>query len=54
MYHARHLLLYWVFKMSEDKNFKEQASKRHLFLAVVVTLAMPLLPMLMGWYTFLS
>ncbi len=38
--------------MSHD-NFKEQSSKRHLFAALVTLVAMPLLPMLMGWYTFL-
>lgn len=40
--------------MSEQDNFKEQASKRHLFLGITVMLAMPLLPMLMGWFTFLG
>ncbi|MGJ8693269.1 MAG: hypothetical protein ACSHW0_12400 [Thalassotalea sp.] len=40
--------------MSEHENFTEQASKRHLFLAIAVAIAMPLLPMVMGWYTFLS
>ena len=41
-------------KMSEHENFKEQASKRHLFIALTAMIAMPLLPMVMGWYTFLS
>jgi hypothetical protein len=38
--------------MSQDKNFKDPSSKRHLLVALVVMFAMPLLPMLMGWYTF--
>jgi hypothetical protein len=40
--------------MSEDTNFKESSHFGHLFIAVVVALAMPLLPMLMGWFTMLS
>ena len=39
--------------MSHD-NFKESTSKRHLAVAITTMLAMPLLPMLMGWYTFAS
>ncbi|MEW6996593.1 hypothetical protein AADZ86_02645 [Colwelliaceae bacterium BS250] len=37
--------------MSNDNTFKESTSKRHLFAGLVVMFAMPLLPMLMGWYT---
>ncbi|GLX83236.1 hypothetical protein [Thalassotalea eurytherma] len=40
--------------MSRNENFKEQSSKRHLALAIVAMVSMPLLPMLMGWYTFLA
>jgi len=40
--------------MSHNENFKEQASKRHLALAIVTMVCMPLLPMLMGWYTLLA
>jgi len=40
--------------MSEDTNFKESSHFGHLFIAVAVALAMPLLPMLMGWFTMLS
>ena len=40
--------------MSHDENFKDSASKRHLFLALVAMISMPLLPMLMGWYTYLA
>ncbi len=39
--------------MSEHENFTDPVSKRHLFIALIVLLAMPLLPMLMGWYTAL-
>jgi len=39
--------------MSEE-NFKDSSSKRHLFAAVLVMLAAPLLPMLAGWFTLLS
>ncbi len=40
--------------MSHDENFKDAASVRHLLIAFVVLFGMPLLPMLMGWYTFLQ
>lgn len=40
--------------MSDHENFKDPVSKRHLLIGVVVLLAMPLLPMLTGWYKFLS
>ena len=40
--------------MSDHENYTDEASIRHLLLAIVVTLAMPLLPMLMGWLTFFS
>ncbi|MFB1015781.1 MAG: hypothetical protein QMC51_09030 [Alteromonadaceae bacterium] len=39
--------------MSNNEDFKDTASIRHLFIAITVLLAMPLLPMLMGWYTIL-
>ena len=40
--------------MSEDSNFEDSSHFGHLLAAVVVALAMPLLPMLMGWFTMLS
>lgn len=40
--------------MSDNHDFKEKASKRHLALALLAAVCMPLLPMLMGWYTYLS
>lgn len=40
--------------MSHDDNYQDPTSKRHIALMLAVGLAMPLLPMLMGWYTFLS
>ncbi|WP_281252986.1 hypothetical protein [Pseudocolwellia agarivorans] len=40
--------------MSEDTNFKESSHFGHLLIATLVALAMPLLPMLMGWYAMLS
>jgi hypothetical protein len=39
--------------MSRDQEFKDSVSKRHFFIGLVALLAMPLLPMLMGWYTAL-
>ncbi|MGB2739626.1 MAG: hypothetical protein WBC60_03600 [Cognaticolwellia sp.] len=39
--------------MSEE-NFKDSSSKRHLFIAILVMFAAPLLPMLAGWFTVLS
>ena len=40
--------------MSHEENFKDAASLRHLVIAFVALLGMPLLPMLMGWFTFLQ
>ena len=40
--------------MSHNENFKETTSKRHLFIAIVALVSMPLLPTVMGWYTFLA
>ncbi|MDO6428010.1 MULTISPECIES: hypothetical protein [Thalassotalea] len=40
--------------MSHNENFKDSSSKRHLFAAITVMFAAPLLPMLMGWFTVLS
>ncbi|WP_268969177.1 hypothetical protein [Thalassotalea algicola] len=40
--------------MSHNENFKDSASKRHLFMAALALVSMPLLPMLMGWYTYLA
>ncbi|SET80255.1 hypothetical protein [Thalassotalea agarivorans] len=40
--------------MSHDKDFKDASSKRHLAGAIIALVVAPLLPMLMGWYTFLS
>jgi hypothetical protein len=39
--------------MSHNEDFQDSASIRHLLIAITVLLAMPLLPMLMGWYTIL-
>jgi hypothetical protein len=39
--------------MSHNEDFKDSSSKRHLFMVVVALFAMPLLPMLMGWFTML-
>ncbi len=39
--------------MSEE-NFQDSSSIAHLFIAVLVMFAVPLLPMLSGWYTVLS
>lgn len=36
-----------------NHEFKESTSKRHLFIALVALVGMPLLPMVMGWYNFL-
>jgi hypothetical protein len=40
--------------MSEQNDFKDVFSKRHFFAIITVFFAMPLLPMLMGWYTLLA
>jgi hypothetical protein len=40
--------------MSHNENFKDSSSKRHLAMAVVALVAMPLLPMLMGWFTIVG
>ncbi|MDG1733601.1 MAG: hypothetical protein P8H39_11555 [Thalassotalea sp.] len=40
--------------MSQDNSFKESTSKRHLFIGLLTLVAMPLLPMVMGWYTYAS
>ena len=39
--------------MSHDESFSDESSFLHLIIAVVVLLAAPLLPMLMGWYNLL-
>ncbi|WP_281255939.1 hypothetical protein [Cognaticolwellia beringensis] len=39
--------------MSEE-NFKDSTSLVHIFTAVLVMFAAPLLPMLAGWFTLLS
>lgn len=39
--------------MSQNENFKDSSSKRHLAMAIVALFALPLLPMLMGWFTLL-
>ena len=39
--------------MSGNEDFKDETSVIHLFIFLVVVLAMPLLPMLMGWYNAL-
>ena len=40
--------------MSHDENFKDPTTIFHWLVAVVVLVGMPLLPMLMGWYTLLA
>jgi len=40
--------------MSEDTHFEDSSHFGYLLVGIVVTLAMPLLPMVMGWYTMLS
>jgi hypothetical protein len=40
--------------MSHNEDFKDSSSKRHLAMILVTLVAMPLLPMLMGWFTILS
>lgn len=40
--------------MSHNEEFKDSTSKRHFFAAIVVLVAAPLLPMVMGWFTLLS
>ena len=39
--------------MSHDEDFQDPASIVHLLIALTVLVAMPLLPMLMGWFTIL-
>lgn len=39
--------------MSHNEDFKDTSSKRHLVMVLVALVAMPLLPMLMGWFTML-
>lgn len=41
-------------KMSQNEEFKDSSSKRHLFMILAALVAFPLLPMLMGWYTVLA
>lgn len=40
--------------MSEDTYFEDSSHFGHLIIAVIVAIAMPLLPMVMGWFTLLS
>jgi len=40
--------------MSHNEDFKDSSSKRHLAMVLVAIVAMPLLPMLMGWFTILN
>jgi hypothetical protein len=40
--------------MSHHEDFKDSSSKRHLFSALVALVAMPLLPMIMGWFTIMQ
>jgi len=40
--------------MSEHTDFKDDFSKRHFFAIIIAFFGMPLLPMLMGWYTLLA
>ncbi|WP_281274927.1 hypothetical protein [Litorilituus sediminis] len=40
--------------MSQNEEFKDSSSKRHLFMILAALVAFPLLPMLMGWYTVLA
>lgn len=40
--------------MSDNQDFKDSSSKRHLAMILVTLVAMPLLPMVMGWFTILS
>jgi hypothetical protein len=40
--------------MSHDENFKDSSGWLHLIVALLVFAGMPLLPMLMGWFTLLS
>ncbi|WP_280636278.1 hypothetical protein [Endozoicomonas sp. G2_1] len=40
--------------MSHHEDFQDSSSLMHLFLALVAMVSMPLLPMLMGWFTVLS
>jgi hypothetical protein len=39
--------------MADDQEFQDSTSMFALLVAVLVTLALPLLPMLMGWFTLL-
>ena len=40
--------------MSHHEDFRDSSSLMHLLLALVAMVSMPLLPMLMGWFTVLS
>ncbi len=40
--------------MSEDTYFEDSSHFGHLLIALVVLIGMPLLPMVMGWFTVLS
>ncbi|WP_448569246.1 hypothetical protein [Thalassotalea ganghwensis] len=40
--------------MSDNHDFKDSSSKRHLVAAISALIFAPLLPMLMGWLTVLS
>jgi len=39
--------------MSEDTYFEDSTNFGHLLIALVVLISMPLLPMVMGWFTLL-
>jgi len=40
--------------MSHNEEFSDPSNFLHLFVGVIVLLAFPLLPMLVGWYDLLS
>jgi hypothetical protein len=40
--------------MSDNEDFKDSTSKRHLLVAIIALFSAPLLPMVMGWFTLLS
>ncbi len=40
--------------MSHNEDFKDSSSKRHLAMVLIALVALPLLPMLMGWFTILN
>jgi len=50
------VLLYRVgsSSMSHNEDFKDSSSKRHLAMVLVTLIAMPLLPMIMGWFTIIN